>query len=568
MQDTFLQLFIVALGLIMCPNNDPRIEERDDGLIAGMQEREQNLLREEDKLNQEITPSGPFVLQDENYAKMIHSDTSLLDNDLQKYLHENEHYKMDYGLPQKFKIEAEGDDLQEPGLQTTEIQEAQTYTKKASSKTAETERDYILFIWKTFSIVSFFHFFWKTGKRISPKLKEIDSFLVINMPKNIQLMDSKTLQSFHSQCVASSKNIREEEFLEGFINDLLESMKKVCDENGGMEIENADLDDLHNISVPLVPPEECFFKCLLSNHADDVLPFMQMCGQIQLMKKEQIQNGCPCQASDAAGDMVCLLHRDKVETKISKGFYKHLCKKDLSKAEVGSWFQSTIRQAWSLISFKYDFEISICNSNISGALIVRFRSGEKMCFSINPVIKFHHDCHFFIAPCSPKSLDTFWSLSLSKYEDAFLNEISKKFPKNSCHLQTLEIAQFLHRKQTMLTGSSALKDLHFKTALMHLVLIKDPSDWRPDFVAKRIQDIFAFMMKSIKTKQLHHILIGNPLAQDVIQLPTELIQSNPVNLFHPLVVHECIYKNAVLHFQELLKNAQMVINDYLNKRLH
>lgn len=573
MQDTFLQVFIVALGLIMCPNNDPRVEEWDDALSAGMQEHEQKLLREE-KLNQEITPSGPFVLEDKNDAKMIPSDTNLHDNDLHEHLYEHVHCNTDSGLPQKFKsgikMEAEGDKLQEPELQTTEIQEAQTYTKKGAPKTAETPRDCIWFIWKTFSILSFIHFFWKSRQRNSPKLKGMDSFLVTNIPKNIQLIDSESLHNFHSQCVVSSKKHGEDDFLEGLINDLLESMKKVCDENDSMAIENADLDDLHNIIVPLVPPKPYFFECLLSNHADDVLLYMQMCGQIQLVKKEQIQNGCQCQASDAADDVVCL-HSDneKVKMKSSNAFDKFLCKdSNMSKAGVGRWFQSTIREAWSRISFKYDFEVSICNSNIPGALTVWFRSGEKICFSMNPVIKFHRDSHFFIAPYSPKSLDTIWSLSLSKYEDAFLNEISKQFPTNSCHLQTLEIVLFLHKKQTTLTGSTALKDLHFKTALMHLVVRKDPSEWRPDFVAKRIQDILAFMMKSLKTKQLHHVLIGNPLAQDVIQLPTDFIQSDPVNLFYPLVVHECIYNNAVLHFQELLKNAQLVINDYLDKRLH
>lgn len=141
-----------------------------------------------------------------------------------------------------------------------------------------------------------------------------------------------------------------------------------------------------------------------------------------------------------------------------------------------------------------------------------------------------------------------FSLSLSKYENDLLNQISEHLPDNSCHVQTLEIALFLQKKQTTLTGSSALKDLHFKVALMYLVLTKDPSGWRPDLLANRLQDLFDFLMKSLETKHLHHVLIGNPLAPNVDQLPTALIQSKPVNLFHPLVVHECMYKNAMMHF--------------------
>lgn len=582
MQETFLQVFVVAVGLLVYPNNDPRIEEWDDALTAGMQEHEQKLLREEEKLNQEMEHGGHTELHEQEDEADLHSAKN---QDATDQNHPD--FKVDIRsvLLHKLKTDNETDarvlqvdhddrtDVKGNLQKGTEANEmAQIHTKTPPSGKAELEKDYLWFIWKTISVVSFIHFFWKCKLRNSQgKQSRKRPALLSNMPNDMPRIESSTLQLFYSQCieVASDRKQREEEFLKGFINDLLETMTQVCSENGGMVIEKAEMEDVHNIIVPFTPPEPYFFECLYINQADDVLLDMQMCGQIKLMKNEKIQNGCPCQASDA-DDMVCLLHSesDKVKIKVSGAFDGLLSKKDssLSKAEVSRWFQRTIRQAWSLISFKYNFELNIRN-NIPGAMIVRFRSGEKINFSINPVIKFGTGSHFFITPCSPIILDTFWSLSLSKYENDLLNQISEHLPDNSCHVQTLEIALFLQKKQTTLTGSSALKDLHFKVALMYLVLTKDPSGWRPDLLANRLQDLFDFLMKSLETKHLHHVLIGNPLAPNVDQLPTALIQSKPVNLFHPLVVHECMYKNATMHFQEMLKNTHVLINDYLGRGL-
>lgn len=143
--------------------------------------------------------------------------------------------------------------------------------------------------------------------------------------------------------------------------------------------------------------------------------------------------------------------------------------------------------------------------------------------------------------------------------------MSKRLPENSCCSQTLDIAHFLHKRQTALSGSSALKDSHLKMALMHLLLTRDPSEWKPDCMTRRLRDLLDFVERSLERKALHHVLIGNPLVRKVIELPAEFTEANAVNLFHPLVVHNCIYRNAVMHFQEIVRNAHMLISDYVNR---
>lgn len=398
--------------------------------------------------------------------------------------------------------------------------------------------------------------------------EETRTFPVTCTTAEVPLPDCDTLRQFHSKCIQVSSNKKwMGEFLEGFAKDLLDAMKAVCDRNGGMVIGDFQMVDVCDIIVPFTPLDPYSFQCLLSNNqVSDLLPDMQVCGQIKLVENKKIQNGCHCQIPDT-DDMVCLLHcaTDKVKTTVTDVCDGRLCMKNspfLSKSQITKWFQSTIKQAWARISHKYEVELNIRYLDAPGALVVRFRSGKKIHFSMNPVVKFNPDAHFFITPSSPHNLDTFWTLSLANYEDRFLEHISKRLPENSCHSQTLEIAHFLHKRQTALSGSSGLKDFHFKTALMHLLLTKDPSQWKPKYVGCRLRDLLDFMERSLERKLLYHILIGNPLTQ-VIELPAEFTQAKTVNLFHPLVVHSCIYRNAVMHFQEMLRNSHMLIQDYV-----
>lgn len=432
------------------------------------------------------------------------------------------------------------------------------------------ERDYLWYIWNTFSIISMIRLLRKyLGRALENKQENTRPFPVTCTAADVLLPDNDTLQRFHTQCIQglSDKKCWEDAFLEGFAKDLFDAMRTVCDRNGSVVIEDFQMVHGCDIIVPFRPSDPYSFQCLLRNNHETDLPDMQVCGQVTLVEKT-VPNGCPCQSSDA-DDTVCLLHCDTKKVRATTRDVRNVfCTKDssfLSKSQVHRLFQSTIKQAWAHISHKYEFELNIRYIDAPGTLVVRFRSGKKIKFTMNPVVKANSHSYFFITPCSPNSMDTFWTLSLAKYDDKFFKNIAKHLPEHSCHSQILEIAHFLHRKQTALTGSSALKDFHFKTALMHLLLIKEPSQWKPNNVACRLRDLLDFMEKSLKKKRLHHALIGNPLTQKVVELPVELTQANAVNLFHPLVVHSCIYSSAVTHFQELLKNAHMLIHDYVNQ---
>lgn len=622
MQDILLKVFVVALGLLTYPTDDPRMEEDWDG--EDMQKYEFRQLKEEEKLDQEMAPVSEEIthfddkrplddvrnIHKEHHESRQHvtekdkvtgiEDVTITKCDSEEDIDSNHKLPKEVDVKQKENVQLDmkskrGEDIwtddslrdsntppqgkdEKPEKEEASSSPSQIQTKTSKNKTSEKAiadwgKDFLCCILNTFSVISLICFLRKYLRNNSQVTQDkAEAFPVTCIAGEVSLPDSDTLLNFHTKCVqvSSKTKWREDEFLEGFANDLLETMRTICNRNGGMVIEDFDMADACDINVPFTPSEPYSFQCQLWNsQASDLLLDMQVCGQIKVEKNEKIQNDCHCQSSDADDDMVCLLHceNDKVQTKISN-VCDDLCLKNtifLSKSRVTRWFQSTIKQAWALISHKYDFELIIRYIDGPGALVIRFRSGKMIRFRMNPVVKFNTDAHLYITPCSPRDLDTFWTLSLTSYEDYLLQCLSKPLPENPCHIQTLEIACFLHRRQTTLLGSSAVKEFHFKTALMHLLLTKDPSQWKPSYVAHRLQDLMDFMERSLEKKLLHHVLIGNPLTQKFIQLPAELTQTKPVNLFHPLVVHNCVYRNAVMHFQELLRNAHMLIQDYVDQ---
>lgn len=549
MQDTLLRVCVLVLSLILCPRDNPGLEEQDDIITGGLQKHEGSLRgKEVDNADHERT----LVSEEVTHPHVKNSKTG--PEDVQRT------FQTERGRekPEERAEENEAVNSSKQGSLWSYLHSWTSDRESLEGATADWEEDYLWYIWNAFSIISMIRLF-----RIIDKSRP---FPVTHAAAEVPLPNSDTLQLFHSTCiqVLSEKKRWESAFLEGFANDLLDAMRMVCDKNGSMVFEGYEMVDACDIIVPFRPTDFYRFQCLLQNRRAGERPGAQVCGRIKLVEDE-VLSGCPCQSSGAE-DTVCLLHCETAKARPKTDVGSELCTKSspfLSKHKVARLFQSTIKQAWGLISHKYEFELSIRYMDVPGALVVRFRSGKKIGFTMKPVVKFNADAYFLVDPCAPNNQDSLWTLSLAKYEDHFLKEISKRLPENSCHTQTLQIVLFLHRKQTALSGCTALRDSHFKTALMHLLLAKDPSEWSANFIACRLRDTLDFVERSLHKKRLPHALIGNPSARKVLRLPAELAQASSLNLFHPLVVHSCIYMSAAMHFQELLKNANMLINDYV-----
>lgn len=572
--EMLLRALVVVLSLVLM-YDDPGQEEWEDVAAINMQDREElwrNGAQPDHKMApviQEVThrpyrldagrdDASVFVLE----GGILKEDQRLVKNSHVVHTPMGEDTQVDVSLSPNQSGKTASSQHQKHDVFSSEAQSppSQLHISTSGKRPEHPVADYFWWILNAFSLFSMIHLLRKCLGRPLQNKSQTQSELEMYPATEVTLPDSNTLLQFHSRCIRALSDNRSWEiaFLEGFANDLLDVMRSFCDESGSTVIEDFQMANVRNIIVTFTPPEPYRFQCFLRKDPID----MQMCGQIKVVRTQSQSQPCPCQSFDA-DDLVCLLHCD-TERSVKPDVCGLLCLKDslLSKSQVTKWFQSTVKQAWGIISHKYEFELNIGYIDTPGALQVRFRSGKKVSFTMNPVVKFNSEA-YFLTSHTPSSSDNIWTLSLGGYEDRFFKEMTRYLPVNSCVNQTLEIALFLHRRQAVLTGGSELKDSHFRMALMHLLLIREPPQWEPKHLAHRLQDLLDFVKKSLEKKTLHHVLIGNPLIRKVTKVPAELTQADPVNLFHPLLMHNCLHRNAVKHFQEILRNAHILIDDYL-----
>lgn len=237
----------------------------------------------------------------------------------------------------------------------------------------------------------------------------------------------------------------------------------------------------------------------------------------------------------------------------------------LSKYQVMKWFQISITKAWGQICHKYDFEVTFRNLDAAGALKVRFRSGKVVVLNIIPAVQLQDTDAYFVShfPSDCESTpDPYWPLSFAVYERNLLKHCAKRLPQHSCHLHCLQTVTLLHRKQTGLTGKTALTNYHIKTVLLHLLLSIRPSMWGINSMEHRLRDMLCFLQRSLEEKRLHHILIGNSKVPGNFQVPEIIRKAEPINLLRSLVLQRELHADTVRHFQEMLRNAPVLIQEY------
>ncbi|KAM8842427.1 inositol 1,4,5-trisphosphate receptor-interacting protein [Synchiropus picturatus] len=536
MHETVLRVLVVAFALLMSPRDNPGQTEKDGILL---QTHEERVMRDTAWLDTEeevsssldvplsIAPRFDKQLK-EIQEKCLTTEKAIRPHDEFKLVDKNQ-------TEPQVKKDSDGN------------QEEQTFQNQGSEGWGQ---DLLWYMWNIFSLISALHCL---GKYLQSK-----SMVWPFCADKVRLPDHDTLLRFHSKHLPQ-KNLWEEEFLDGFTNDLLASIRVVCERQGGMSIQDFRFTDVSDVIVPLIPLEPHKIQCLLRKDETS----MQPCGQVKMLANES----CYCQSSDADDDTVCLLHGETGTTTRADSF-AHLCVKNssfLSKSQTLRWFRGTLKQAWAQISHKYDFKVTINYLDTPCSLVILFKSGRKLSLKLNPVVKLSCYAHLCIADF-PENSDSLWTLSLDGYEDTLLDYFSQQLPDEACHMRALEIARFLHRRQVAVTGACALTDQHFKTALIHILFRTKPTQWQSNQIAARLRDLLVFLEESLLTKSLHHAVVGTRSAHGAPQLPAQLTLAKSVNLFHPLVAHECVYRHTLSHYREILQNSHMLILDYVGER--
>ncbi|XP_034040093.1 inositol 1,4,5-trisphosphate receptor-interacting protein [Thalassophryne amazonica] len=379
-------------------------------------------------------------------------------------------------------------------------------------------------------------------------------------------LDKDSLNNFCNKCTYASahENWRVKEFSEGFGDDLLESLRHICDKYADLEVGDfvgiGSMFESWKVCKPLtcdlivpfsLPELHSFQFHLWCSPASNIPPDMHGCGTIKVVQFGDNGEDCLCGSANLGEDMLCLLHIKNDELSGVHKSDERLCTMNtpyLAKDEVMKWFQISLTKAWGRISHKYDFEVTFHNLDAAGALKIRFRSGKVILVNLIPVVQLDDTDAYFVShfpsDCDHPP-DPYWHLSLAVYERNLLKHFTKLLPQNSCHLHCLQIVTFLHRKQTGLTGKSALTSYHFKTALLHLLLSKSSSAWAYERLEARLRDVLGLIQKSLQEKRLYHVLVGNRKVPKEIQLPKRFFTAEHINLFRSLVLQRDLYTNTV-----------------------
>lgn len=466
-----------------------------------------------------------------------------------------------------------------------EMEQAKLEKELAKQEEASSEEGYSWYFWSAVSFLIFFTIEMCRVDLADAEIRPVEDEDVFSDSGSVtprtMVLDKDVLSNFCDKCTYTSahENWRVREFVEGFADDLLESLRSVCDREADMEVGDfVGIGSMFeswkvckplmcDLIVPFSPPDPYSFQFhLWCSPSSDVPPDMQGCGRIKVTRESE--EGCLCGSANLGEDMLCLLHSRNDAIRVDHSPDELLCSRNtpfLAKDQVMKWFQISVTKAWGRISHKYDFEVTFRNLDAAGALKIRFRSGKVIVMNIIPVVQLEDTDAYFVShfpsDCDSPS-DPHWALSFAVYERNLLKHVAKRLPQNSCHLHCLQIVTFLHRKQTGLTGKSALTNYHLKTALLHLLLSKRPSVWGIGSMEHRLRDVLSFLQRSLQEKRLHHVLIGNSKVPEDVQVPEIIRKAEPINLFRSLVLQRELHAATVRHFQEMLRNAPVLIQEY------
>ncbi|XP_012517234.1 PREDICTED: inositol 1,4,5-trisphosphate receptor-interacting protein [Propithecus coquereli] len=403
--------------------------------------------------------------------------------------------------------------------------------------------------------------------------------------RGLTLPDKAALSHFYERCIrgATADAARTREFVEGFVDDLLEALRSLCNRDTDMEVEDfigvdsmyenwqADRPLVCHLFVPFTPPEPYRFHSELWCSSRSVPLDRQGYGQIKVVRADRDALGCICGKTKLGEDMLCLLHGKNNLVQPSGEMEDLLCARDspyLDTMEVMKWFQTALTRAWHRIARKYEFDLAFRQLDSPGSLKIKFRSGKFMPFNLIPAIQCDDSDLYFVShlPREPSwgtsASSTDWLLSFAVYERHFLRTTLKALPEGACHLSCLQIASFLLSKQSRLTGPSGLSTYHVKTALLHLLLLRRATDWKAGQLSARLHELLCFLEKSLLEKKLHHFFIGNRKVPEAMGLPEAVRRAEPLNLFRPFVLQRNLYRKTVDSFYEMLKNAPALISEY------
>ncbi|XP_078509519.1 inositol 1,4,5-trisphosphate receptor-interacting protein-like 1 [Lissotriton helveticus] len=363
--------------------------------------------------------------------------------------------------------------------------------------------------------------------------------------------ESATLENFYNQEVHSEVHDMKRgfEFVKVFTGNLLEVCQIICKKESGVILKDGvgvgstfekwgwKKEPTFDVLVPFYPPHGYTFQvkaaCWQSN------PNKRGCYVVSTESDCMIRNrGVPC-SCHKKGNLTPL------EMLLCTNSF-------LDTQKVHTWFHTLVSKAWRIICCRYDFTLTTVPST-SCRLKLVFKSGHMLYINFTPAIQ-RAGSHNYLVNQATNMGDVsgvYWLESFTVYERQFLKLIRDFIPENSCHLKCLSILAHL-KMMTIPTNQSFLNSYHFKTSLMHLLIMLPPDAWYPEKIRERMQDILCYLGQSLSKKRLDHFSIGNPSLPLEITIPQEHRNTEPLNLLRPLLLDHRICAQANKEFQAVI----------------
>ncbi|KAM9306000.1 inositol 1,4,5-trisphosphate receptor-interacting protein-like 2 [Gastrophryne carolinensis] len=222
----------------------------------------------------------------------------------------------------------------------------------------------------------------------------------------------------------------------------------------------------------------------------------------------------------------------------------------LSSTSVLKWFHWKIQRCLNVIRYQYEersyITLSVCDNKLilkilprsdyvcchismSVRLIPAFHLGDSVFLTAQPWFSVQHQ--------DGLSLESYWGINFSKYEQKLLNWFKDQAPANSCHLKCLQIMKSLRdlgAKTFQPSFSSSWRSIfssyNLKTALFYLLLQIPFDKWGDSFLMERMTDYFTFLKECLQKETLMHFFLGNSSLPNFVTLPKMFKEAISVNL--------------------------------------
>lgn len=370
----------------------------------------------------------------------------------------------------------------------------------------------------------------------------------------------KGLEAFYEQHIETGDMSSLCDFVEMLMNDVLEEsrdQKVLLLENcigvgSAFEGWSTEVSKTFCVLVPILPPKGHSFHIEMSDSE----------GTSGKHGHISVEAECLCKREKLLGDVVCSLHhpeREMSQEEKSKSISHVLCTSShLDGEKTAQWFQALVSKAWDALGPKYNLSLTIQNSNKSCRLKLELQSRKEIFIDILLGVQQGDSLIFLITGEDPTDHlnGMVWRRSFAVQELLFFKWVSQRAPKDSCHLKCLQILIFFRESSVPDKKNPMLTNYHYKTCLMHLLLLGPLSSWEPEQIAQRLQDLLLYMNSALEEKYLEHFLIGNIALPIQIPLPKNLRSAVPFNLFEYLARSPVLHDEAINEFVQVVEQVR------------